>query len=227
MEIRYGQALPEPEGGGEGEGGIDLVDLFSQLFLRSNGDVRQALEWLRRIAERQGWLGRERTFEDMLDELEEKGVIKRDRGEFSITPSGDRAVRESVFERVFKGLGKSFRGGHATGKLGQGGERQAETRPFAFGDDLADLDFTATLKNGLRRSGEDAAARREWPETALSEEDFEVHEREQLASCSTVLMIDISHSMILYGEDRITPAKMVAMSWQSSSNANTRAIPWT
>jgi uncharacterized protein with von Willebrand factor type A (vWA) domain len=246
MEIRYGRALPEPEGGeGEGQEGIDLVDLFSQLFLRSNGDVRQTLEWLRRIAERQGWLGRERTFEDMLDELEEKGVIKRDRGGFDITAAGDRAVRESVFERVFKGLGKGFRGRHGTGKLGQGGERQAETRPYAFGDDLADLDFSATLKNGLRRGGEEAA-REDWnrpgpgdaresgpggearedgpsdaqvpsswtglPAEGLSEEDFEVHEREQLASCSTVLMIDISHSMILYGEDRITPAKMVAMS---------------
>jgi uncharacterized protein with von Willebrand factor type A (vWA) domain len=203
--------------------------------------VAQALEWLRRIAQRQGWLDRERTFEDMLDELEEKGVIKRDRGEFSITPKGDQAVRESVFERVFKGLGKSFRGNHATGKLGKGGERQAETRPFAFGDDLADLDFSETLKNGLRRGGEEASANGQWgPEAAealaageadapageagvpaawtglpvdgLSEADFEVHEREQLASCSTVLMIDISHSMILYGEDRITPAKMVAMS---------------
>lgn len=235
MEIRYGQAPPDPEGEeGEGKGEADLVDLFSQLFLRSNGDVAQALEWLRRIAQRQGWLDRERTFEDMLDELEEKGVIKRDRGGFGITPAGDRAVRESVFERVFKGLGKSFRGNHATGRLGRGGERQPETRPYAFGDDLADLDFSATLKNGFRRGGEEAAGLWERPPEAvdggsgaeaelpaswtglpaegLSEEDFEVHERELLSTCSTVLMIDISHSMILYGEDRITPAKMVAMS---------------
>src|SRR5690606_41627334 len=56
---------------------------------------------------------------------------------------------------------------------------------------------------------------REWnglPEGGVSEDDFEVHEREMSSSCSTVLMLDISHSMILYGEDRITPAKMVAMS---------------
>ncbi len=214
MEIRYGMPLPEPEGG-EGDDKIDLVDLFSQLFLRSNGDVGQALEWLRRIAERQGWLNRERTFEDMLDELKEKGVLKQDRDGFEITPAGDKAVRESVFERVFKGMGKGLRGNHNTGKPGRGGERQAETRAFSFGDDLADLDFNATLRNSLRRGGEEAAGKGEWgglPNLGLSEEDFEVHEREQLASCSTVLMLDISHSMILYGEDRITPAKMVAMS---------------
>jgi uncharacterized protein with von Willebrand factor type A (vWA) domain len=214
VEIRYGMPLPDP-GEGEGEDGIDLVDLFSQLFLRSNGDVRQALEWLRRIAERQGWINRDRTFEDMLDELEERGVLKRDRDGFRITPSGDKAVRESVFERVFKGLGKGLRGAHNTGKPGRGGERQPETRPYAFGDDLADLDFNATLKNGLKRGGEEAVPGGVWnglPEGGISEGDFEVHEREQQANCSTVLMIDISHSMILYGEDRITPAKMVAMS---------------
>jgi Ca-activated chloride channel family protein len=216
MEIRYGMPLPEPEGG-EGEDKVDLTDLFSQLFLRSNGDVGQALEWLRRIAQRQGWLDRGRTFEDMLDELEQKGVLKRDKGDFTITPAGDKAVRESVFERVFKGMGKGLKGNHNTGKLGRGGERQAETRPFNFGDDLADLDFNATLRNSLHRGGKDAAesGSGDWqglPEQGLSEEDFEVHEREQLASCSTVLMLDISHSMILYGEDRITPAKMVAMS---------------
>ncbi|MDB5050666.1 MAG: hypothetical protein JWO30_3737 [Fibrobacteres bacterium] len=214
MEIRYGMPFPDPEGG-EGEDKIDLTDLFSQLFLRSNGDVGQALEWLRRIAERQGWLNRERTFEDMLDQLEEKGVLKRDKDGFEITPAGDKAVRESVFERVFKGMGKGLRGNHNTGKLGRGGERQAETRPYAFGDDLSDLDFNATIRNSLRRGGEEAAGGIEWtgmPADGLSEDDFEVHEREQLASCSTVLMLDISHSMILYGEDRITPAKMVAMS---------------
>ncbi|MDQ3002881.1 MAG: VWA domain-containing protein [Fibrobacterota bacterium] len=216
MEIQYGMPLPEPEDG-NGEGNVDLVDLFSQLFLRSNGDVGQALEWLRLVAERQGWFDRDRTFEDMLDELEDKGVLKRDQVGFEITPAGDKAVRESVFERVFKGMGKSLRGNHNTGKPGRGGERQAEARPFSFGDDLADLDFNATMRNSLQRGGEEAASGlgTDWqglPEDGLSEEDFEVHEREQLASCSTVLMLDISHSMILYGEDRITPAKMVAMS---------------
>lgn len=232
MIIRYGKA-PPGAGEGDGDGKADWVDLFSQLLLRTNGDVLEALEWLRRIAERQGWLDRDMSFEDVLDELEAKGVIKRDReGGASLTPQGDQAVRDSVFQRVFKGMGKGFRGEHAVPKPGRGGDLQAETRPWSFGDDVADLDFRATFGNALKRmamEGGEAAdpastsaagsgGRDEEPDWAalvperVGEEDFEVHEREQSAACSTVLMLDISHSMILYGEDRITPAKMVAMS---------------
>lgn len=221
MEIKYGQALPPSEGDGEGGGGdgnkkINWTDLFSQLFLRSNGNVNQALEWLRRIAESNGLLNRDLTYEDILDKLEEEGVIKRNKDGFVITPVGDQAVRDTVFDRVFKGLGKGMRGSHHTGKLGKGGERQPETRPFVLGDEVSDLDFNTTLKNSLNRNSGNSEFL-ESPlfssmENDLREEDFEVHEREQLAGCSTVLMLDISHSMILYGEDRITPAKMVAMS---------------
>jgi uncharacterized protein with von Willebrand factor type A (vWA) domain len=225
LEIRYGKALPG-DGEEDGDGKVDWVDLFSQLLLRTNGDVGEALDWLRRIAERQGWLGRDLTFEDVLDELEEKGVLRRDRGEPALTPRGDQVLRESVFQRVFKGMGRGFRGEHAAPRPGQGGDRLPETRPYSFGDDVADLDFRASFGNALRRlaaegdAGEPGdspvgEAEPDWASLAperVAEADFEVHDREMSASCSTVLMLDISHSMILYGEDRITPAKMVAMS---------------
>lgn len=230
MEFRYGKD-PQGAGEGDGDGKVDWVDLFSQILLRTNGDVGEALDWLRRIAESQGWLGRDLTFEDVLDALEAKGVIRRDRDGPALTPRGDQALRESVFQRVFKGMGKGFRGGHAAPRPGQGGDRLPETRPYSFGDDAADLDFRATFGNALRRLAAEGAGEGAWegdgqgsggsPEppwdrlTAperMSEADFEVHEREMNANCSTVLMLDISHSMILYGEDRITPAKMVAMS---------------
>ena len=136
MEIRYGMAFPEdPERFRLPDGDkVDWLDLFSQLFLRTDGDLEKTLEWLRRLAEKHGLLGRDMTFEDVLDELERRGVIQRDRGTespggFSMTPRGERAVRENVFERVFKGLGKGFKGSHATGRTGQGGERLPETRP--------------------------------------------------------------------------------------------------
>jgi Ca-activated chloride channel homolog len=77
-----------------------------------------------------------------------------------------------------------------------------ETRPYAFGDELHHLDAARSLQNALRRTE---------GELDLAEEDLEVFETEHLTSCATVLAIDISHSMILYGEDRITPAKTVAL----------------
>jgi uncharacterized protein with von Willebrand factor type A (vWA) domain len=82
-------------------------------------------------------------------------------------------------------------------------DRLGETRKFSFGDQPTNIDLTATLTNAFRRDGID--------DFTLKEDDFEVYETEHQTSCATVLMIDISHSMILYGEDRITPAKQVAL----------------
>jgi Ca-activated chloride channel homolog len=203
MEIRYSH-LPRVEAAAA-DGRVDWKDLLGQIFLRTNGDMQQALEWLRRIAEQNGLLNRDQTFEDVLDQLERDGLIRRDKGSFDITPQGEQFVRDQVYDRVFTNLSKSLKGDHRTGKSGRGGERQSETRHFKPGDDPGDVDYRSSLRNSMSRQvdggGED------W-----REEDFEVYEREDLSGCSTVLMIDISHSMILYGEDRITPAKTVAIS---------------
>ncbi|MEE9312028.1 MAG: VWA domain-containing protein, partial [Planctomycetota bacterium] len=93
-------------------------------------------------------------------------------------------------------------GDHRTPNAGASAERLPETRPFAFGDLSSDIDFNLSLQNAMKRGIDDLS---------LTEDDLEVFETEQHASCATVLMIDISHSMILYGEDRITPAKKTAI----------------
>ena len=77
--------------------------------------------------------------------------------------------------------------------------------PFAFGDNFRAIDYSASLFNSITRSGDLGLD--------MSERDLEVYESERMTSCATVLMIDVSHSMILYGEDRITPAKQVAMAF--------------
>ncbi len=216
MEIRYSQSR-RLHASQEGER-PDIVDLFSQLYLASNGDLSQALEWLRWVAEQYGLTSENRTFEDILDELEGKGLISRDKGEFHLTPMGDRTVRDSVYDRVFQGLGKSLRGGHGVAQPGRGGERLPESRAYRYGDDPEEVDFGGTYRNYLhRRLGSPGNPQEEMSEgdlrgEGIQEEDFLLYEREGQYNCSTVLMIDISHSMILYGEDRITPAKIVAMS---------------
>jgi uncharacterized protein with von Willebrand factor type A (vWA) domain len=104
---------------------------------------------------------------------------------------------------VFRDLKKSDVGQHETPMSGSGSEKLAETRSYTFGDPASNIDVTETLRNAYTRSGHDAFT--------LHDDDIRVHETEHLSSCATVLLIDISHSMILYGEDRITPAKRVAL----------------
>ncbi len=94
-------------------------------------------------------------------------------------------------------------GEHRTPHAGVGGERLPETRPYAFGDSPMDLDFVRSTHNALTHSSLD--------DLQFKEEDLEVYETEHHTSCATVLLLDLSHSMILYGEDRITPAKRVAL----------------
>ena len=119
-------------------------------------------------------------------------------------PAGERALRQESLDRIFSGLSKDAAGDHRVAAPGVGQERLTETRPWSFGDPTSMIDPTASVANALRRGIDQSAFQ-------LREEDLEVYETEHLSSCATVLLIDISHSMILYGEDRITPAKRVAL----------------
>ncbi|MEL6394008.1 MAG: VWA domain-containing protein, partial [Bacteroidota bacterium] len=97
----------------------------------------------------------------------------------------------------------SKRGNHSTRYSGRGDEHSAERKPYEYGDPLHQLAVSESLRNAQINHGIDGFQ--------LTQNDLEVYETHYQAQMSTVLMIDISHSMILYGEDRITPAKKVAM----------------
>ena len=113
------------------------------------------------------------------------------------------ALRRKALDDIFDQLKKSKKGNHNTRSVGQGDESTSELRPFAFGDSLDNIAISESLRNAQINHGID--------DFILTQEDLEVHETYYQSRNSTVLMIDISHSMILYGEDRITPAKKVAM----------------
>jgi len=100
-------------------------------------------------------------------------------------------------------LGKSSFGRHDTRDLATGIEASGSSKTYEFGDTL-NLDITATLSNAIQREGLTLPLNIEYS-------DLQVHQCEYQSSCATVLMLDCSHSMILYGEDRFTPAKKVAM----------------
>jgi uncharacterized protein with von Willebrand factor type A (vWA) domain len=182
-----------------------LKALFEHLLLQTNGDVDEALRWLERIAERYQLFGERMDIDRFKQWLEGQKLIRpAPRGGASeLTRKGERGLRASSFETLFANLKRDAAGQHRTPHAGQGLERLPETRPYEFGDPISLLATSETLSNAIRRGGID--------DLAIAEEDLEVHETEHDSSCATVLLIDVSHSMILYGEDRITPAKKVAL----------------
>jgi Ca-activated chloride channel homolog len=179
-----------------------LIAVFQHLLLQANGDVERTLQYMKRLQE-MGYLDKNADLAQFRASLAEKQIIDESKPGFAtLTSKGERMIRQDALNRIFNNLKRGTLGEHRTPQAGDGGDRLPETRPWAFGEDLAGIDVQRTMHNSLLRTGH---------ELRLAEEDFEVNEREHLTSCATVLLLDISHSMILYGEDRITPAKKVAL----------------
>ncbi len=181
----------------------DLMSLFNYLMLMAAGDVDQVFRWMKYLQER-GNIGADLDLEEFRKHLEEERIIERlKEGGYSLTAKGEQVIRKDSLNQIFSNLVKSGFGQHRVPRSGDGDERLTETRPYRFGDAVTMIDALGTISNAVKRAGVD--------EITLAEEDFEVYETEHLSSSATVLLIDISHSMILYGEDRITPAKQVAL----------------
>jgi Ca-activated chloride channel family protein len=125
--------------------------------------------------------------------------------EFSLTGKGIDFLGWRTLRHLLSAMGKSSFGSHETPHLATGVEAEAASRPYEFGD-VMNLDIPATLKSALGREG-----LRGDGTIPLEYGDLHVHQAEYRSSCATVLMLDTSHSMILYGEDRFTPAKRVAL----------------
>ncbi len=182
-----------------------LLDLFTQLLTYTSGDVTEAMDWLNQLDRKFQLTNDEYGIGDFIEELKEKGYLDENRvtGEFKITSKTEQTIRRQSLEEIFGKLKKTKQGNHQTFKPGMGDEINPETRPFQFGDTLEQIDFTNSIRNAQINHGIDSFQMRE--------DDLEIRETDFKTQTSTVLMIDISHSMILYGEDRITPAKKVAM----------------
>lgn len=180
-----------------------LTKLFNYLVLQTSGDVNEALQWLRQLAEEYGIFDENLSMEELIEKLKELGVIEEVDNRFELTTKGIQKIRQDALKEIFSSLKKNPFGSHETPHTGTGIERLSETKKWTFGDMPTNIDLTSTMTNALKRDGLD--------NFHLQEDDLEVYETENLSSCATVVMIDISHSMILYGEDRITPAKQVAM----------------
>lgn len=191
-----------------------VFEIFKELLTHTSGDIEEAFEWLDTLDKEYSIFTDEYTLADFEEDLKKRGYIKEEidpeegntgkgKGKNILTAKLESALREYALDQIFGKLKKSGIGNHRTTKVGVGDERDGEHRAFQYGDDLSTVNFTESLKNAQINNG--------ISDLRLTEDDLIVEETKHKAQMSTVLMIDISHSMILYGEDRITPAKKVAM----------------
>jgi Ca-activated chloride channel homolog len=183
-----------------------MMELFMEMLNYTNGDAGEALSWLTQLDNKHNFSTKDYGIGDFIEDLKTKGFIEENsaNGTFKITGKTEQTIRKRSLDEIFGKLKKSKQGNHKTYKTGAGDEVNPETRNFQFGDGIENIAFTESMRNAQNNRGiEDGFS--------LQEGDLEIHEKDFKGQTSTVLMIDISHSMILYGEDRITPAKKVAM----------------
>lgn len=193
---------------GESDPFEELLKLFKEILIHTSGDVSEALSWLTEIDKQHNITSDDYGIADFIQDLIDKGYIQEDRQGQGLTPMTptkkmEVSLRRHALDEIFDQLKKSKPGKHNTTSAGQGDEFTSELKPFEFGDKLDKISISESLKNAQINHGLN--------DFKLTQNDLEVHETFFQSQTSTVLMIDISHSMILYGEDRITPAKKVAM----------------
>lgn len=185
-----------------------LFDIFKELITHTSGDFDEAIDWLEQLDKEYQLTDENYTIDDFIEDLKAKGYIKEEikpDGTYDkkITAKTERAIRKNALNQIFGQIRKKGAGTHKTKSSGLGDEHTGDLREFRFGDALEHINITESLKNAQVNHGFD--------NFELTENDLIVEDTHHKAQMSTVLMIDISHSMILYGEDRITPAKKVAM----------------
>jgi uncharacterized protein with von Willebrand factor type A (vWA) domain len=185
-----------------------LFEIFKEIITHTSGDFDEAIDWLRSLDKEYNLTDENYTIDDFIEDLKKKGYIKEEIngdgiGGTKITPKTERAIRQQALNHIFGKIKRSGSGNHKSKSPGIGDEHTGDFRAYQFGDNLDKVSMTESIRNAQINNG--------IGDFTLSENDLVVEETLHKSQMSTVLMIDISHSMILYGEDRITPAKKVAM----------------
>lgn len=185
-----------------------LFDIFKELITYTSGDFDEAIDWLRQLDEEYNLTDENYTIDDFVEDLKAKGYIKEEMdpnggSSISLTAKTENAIRKAALHQLFGKIKKRGNGSHKSKQTGLGDEHTGDFRAYQFGDSLEKISVTESIRNAQINHG--------ISDFMLNEDDLVIEESLHKAQMSTVLMIDISHSMILYGEDRITPAKKVAM----------------
>lgn len=185
-----------------------LFDIFKDLITYTSGDFEEAIDWLKQLDKEYKLTDDKYTIDDFIEDLKKRGFIKEEiegqgNGKVTLTEKTEQAIRKQALKQIFGKIKRNGIGNHKSYKKGLGDEHSGNFRNFQFGDSLDKISMTETLKNAQVNHGIN--------NFQISEDDLVIEESFHKSQMSTVLMVDISHSMILYGEDRITPAKKVAM----------------
>ena len=180
----------------------EFVDEYPNRKL--SGEVQEFLNQVLEQLLQQGFV-RESEKEESLSQSGEEGEVgvPASRVEYELADKGVDLLGHKTLKNLLGSLGRSRFGQHDSDRLATGVGSDAASRPYEFGD-ILNLDIPETLLNSVRRAGLQIPL-------DLDYQDLRVHQTEDTNSCATVLMLDCSHSMILYGEDRFTPAKKVAL----------------
>jgi Ca-activated chloride channel family protein len=200
----------------------DLKDAIQQALERGDLFDAEQAERMQQMLESMSAEDLDRLLERLVQKLADEGYLTmtgEQQDEKSAPKSGpgnvDRKVKVEVTDKsidflgfktlkdLLGSLGKSSFGAHDTRDLATGVEASGSSKQYEFGDTL-NLDVSETLFSAIKRDGVQVPLNLEY-------RDLHVHQSEYQSSCATVLMLDCSHSMILYGEDRFTPAKKVAL----------------
>ncbi|MGA8301829.1 MAG: VWA domain-containing protein [Terriglobales bacterium] len=185
----------------------EMRDRLQQMAM--NGEMEELIEKLIERMQQEDYISIDRPWEAQPHDPSRQSSVGGQVGEnqqqakFEITDKSLDFLGFKALRDLLGSLGKSSFGRHDTRDMATGIEASGASKPYEFGDTL-NLDITATLSNAIQREGLGLPLNLEY-------RDLQVHQCEYQSSCATVLMLDCSHSMILYGEDRFTPAKKVAM----------------
>ncbi len=186
-----------------------LFEIFKELITYTSGDFNEAIDWLKELDKEYVLTSEDYTMEDFIEELLAKGYIKKDLNQdgvgdgIGLTAKTEMLLRQHALKQIFGKMKRIGNGNHNTKHTGTGQSDSGDLKNYEFGDSIEKIAITESIKNAQIQGGLD--------DFKLSKDDLVVNDQYHQAQMSTVLMIDISHSMILYGEDRITPAKKVAM----------------
>src|SRR5690242_7514107 len=182
-------------------------DQLMQFILQYGEQALKAIEQMMRE-------GNEDAQSDLLEQLLKEGMLDKDgKGRLRLTPRAISKMQRKALMEVFANLRMGQREGHEKVTPGLGGERIEGTKPYQYGDPVSELDLHTTLHNALTRHGLPQKLADGRNRIRFDERDFELHLHEGVTSCSTVVLLDMSGSMMRYG--RFLAAKKVALAMQA------------